>query len=431
MQGFQDITIIGLVSTNYSILEVKGLKSTVKERTDSEVRLEVTIESSTVNEKLDEIYNKTVQELDVPGFRKGKVPRSFVKARFGDDVFYEDAQNELVEEYLPEALKENGIDPVSQPETEIVDFERDEDFTFEASVEVMPELELGDYTDVEIEDPGTEEVSEEEIEEKLEEMREENGQLVPKEGEVVEDGDYVLVSDPDGNTQQVNVSEDDPTSDLIGKSVGDQVIIGPNEEEGARLEVEEIKELQLPELDDELAKDLGHDDLQSLRTDIKSNLFEEKEEEREEELKDRVLEDLLESTEFSPPERMIQNMVDERVSETKEQLGSEKYSEILEEQGKTEDEVAQDIEESARKQLKRRMVLNEIARQEEIEMTDEEFENRLEEEAEQQDVNPIKFKNQLKAEDQLESYRESLNQEKVLDFLLEQANLTSEEGKDE
>ncbi len=407
------------------------MKSTVKERTDSEVRLEVTIESSTVNEKLDEIYNKTVQELDVPGFRKGKVPRSFVKARFGDDVFYEDAQNELVEEYLPEALKENGIDPVSQPETEIVDFERDEDFTFEASVEVMPELELGDYTDVEIEDPGTEEVSEEEIEEKLEEMREENGQLVPKKGEVVEDGDYVLVSDPDGNTQQVNVSEDDPTSDLIGKSVGDQVIIGPNEEEGARLEVEEIKELQLPELDDELAKDLGHDDLQSLRTDIKSNLFEEKEEEREEELKDRVLEDLLESTEFSPPERMIQNMVDERVSETKEQLGSEKYSEILEEQGKTEDEVAQDIEESARKQLKRRMVLNEIARQEEIEMTDEEFENRLEEEAEQQDVNPIKFKNQLKAEDQLESYRESLNQEKVLDFLLEQANLTSEEGKDE
>jgi len=409
------------------------LKSTIKESTDSdsEVRLEVTIESSTVNEKLDEIYNKTVQELDVPGFRKGKVPKSFVKARFGDDVFYEDAQNELVEEYLPEALKENGIDPVSQPETEIINFERDEDFTFEASVEVMPELELGDYTDVEIEDPGTEEVSEEEIEEKLEEIREENGQLVPKEGEVVEDGDYVLVSDPEGNTQQVNVSEDDPTSDLIDKSVGDQVIIGPNEEEGARLEVQEIKELQLPELDDELAKDLGHDDLQSLRTDIKSDLFEEKEEEREEELKDRVLEDLLESTEFSPPERMIQNMVDERVSETKEQLGSEKYSEILKEQGKTEDEVAQDIEESARKQLKRRMVLNEIAKQEEIEMTDEEFENRLEEEAEKQDVNPIKFKNQLKAEDQLESYRESLNQEKVLDFLLDQANLTSEEGKDE
>lgn len=409
------------------------MKSTIKESTDSdsEVRLEVTIESSTVNEKLDEIYNKTVQELDVPGFRKGKVPKSFVKARFGDDVFYEDAQNELVEEYLPEALKENGIDPVSQPETEIINFERDEDFTFEASVEVMPELELGDYTDVEIEDPGTEEVSEEEIEEKLEEIREENGQLVPKEGEVVEDGDYVLVSDPEGNTQQVNVSEDDPTSDLIDKSVGDQVIIGPNEEEGARLEVQEIKELQLPELDDELAKDLGHDDLQSLRTDIKSDLFEEKEEEREEELKDRVLEDLLESTEFSPPERMIQNMVDERVSETKEQLGSEKYSEILKEQGKTEDEVAQDIEESARKQLKRRMVLNEIAKQEEIEMTDEEFENRLEEEAEKQDVNPIKFKNQLKAEDQLESYRESLNQEKVLDFLLDQANLTSEEGKDE
>ncbi len=408
------------------------MKSKVKEEsTDSEVRLEVTIESSTVNEKLDEIYNKTVQELDVPGFRKGKVPKSFVKARFGDDVFYEDAQNELIEEYLPEALKENGINPVSQPETEVVAFERDEDFTFEASVEVMPELELGDYTDLEIEEPGTEEVSAEEIEEELEEIREDNGQLVPKEDEVVEAGDYVLVSDPEGNSQQVNVSEDDPTGDLIGKSAGDQVVIGPNQEEGAQLEVEEIKELQLPELDDELAKDLGHEDLESLRADIKSDLFEEKEEERTEKLKEGVLDSILESTEFSPPERMIQDMVDERVSETKEQLGSEKYSDILEEQGKTEDEVAQEVEKSARKQLKRRMVLNEIAKQEEIEMTDEEFENRLEEEAEKQDVNPIKFKNQLKAEDQLESYRESLNQEKVLDFLLDSANLTSEEGKDE
>jgi len=160
----------------------------------------------------------------------------------------------LVEEYLPEALRENGIDPVSEPETEIVDFERDEDFTFEASVEVMPDLELGEYTDLEVEDPGTEKVSAEEIEEELEETREDNGQLVPKEGEVVEAGDYVLVSDPEGNSQQVNVSKDAPTSDLIGKSIGDQVVVGPNEEEGAKLEVEEIKGLQLPELDDELAR---------------------------------------------------------------------------------------------------------------------------------------------------------------------------------
>lgn len=407
------------------------MKSTVKERTDSEVRLEVTIDSSTVNQKLDEIYNKTVQELDVPGFRKGKVPKSFVKARFGDDVFYEDAQNELVEEYLPEALKENGIDPVSQPETDVVEFERDEDFTFEASIEVMPELELGDYEDIEIEDPGTEEVSEEDIEARLEEIREENGQLVPKEGEEVEADDYVLVSDSEGNSQQVNVGEDDPTSDLIGKSVGDEVAIGSEEGEGPELHVEEIKKLELPELDDELAKDLGYDDLEGLRTDVKSDLFEEQEEERTEELRERVLNEILEETEFSPPERMIQNMVDERVSETREQLGSQKYSEILEEQGKTEDEVAEEIEESARAQLKRRMVLNEVAKQEEIELTDEEFENKLEEEAEKQDVNPIKFKNQLKAEDQLESFRESLTQEKVLDFLLDSANLTSEEDNND
>ncbi|MFW6071307.1 MAG: trigger factor [Candidatus Bipolaricaulota bacterium] len=407
------------------------MKSTVKERADSEVRLEVTIESGIVNQKLDEIYNEAVQELDLPGFRKGNVPKSFVKARFGDDVFYEDAQNELLEEYLPKALKENGIDPVSQPETEIVEFERDEDFTFEASVEVMPELDLGDYTDLEIEDPGTEKVTEDDIEERIEEIRKENGQLVPKEGEQVEDGDYVLVSDSDGNTQQVNVGEDDPTGDLIGKSVGDRVTIGSDDGEGAELEVEEIKELELPEVDDEFAKDLGHEDLESLRTDLKSEIFEEKEEERTEKLRERILDKLLEETEFSPPERMIQDMVDKRVNETKDRLGSRKYSEILEEQGKTEEEVANDIEESAREQLKRLMVLNEIAEEEEIEMSDEEFEERLEEEANRQDVNPIKFKNQLKAGDQLESFRESLTQEKVLDYLLDSAKLITEEDNND
>ena len=200
------------------------MKSTVKERKPTEVKLEITIDSNTVNNKLDEIYRKTVEELDLPGFRKGKVPKSFVKARFGDDVFYEDAQKELVEEYLPQALEENEVNPVSEPETEIDDFERGEDFTFEAIVEVMPDVELEDYKGIEVEDPGTDEVTEEEIEEELQSLREENGQLVPKDG-AVEAGDHVTVTDSDGNTQEVEVSgdEDNPTSDLIGKTVGDSV----------------------------------------------------------------------------------------------------------------------------------------------------------------------------------------------------------------
>ncbi len=410
------------------------MKSTVKERNETEITLEITIDSNTVNNKLDEIYQKTVEELDLPGFRKGKVPKSFVKARFGDDVFYEDAQKELVEEYLPKALEENEINPVSEPETEIEDFERGEDFTFEASVEVMPEIELEDYKEIEVEDPGTEEVTEEEIEEELQSLREENGQLVPKEEDVVEAGDHVTVSDPDGNTQEVEVSEDEdnPTSDLIGKSVGDEVdVSAETPEEEFQLEITDIKELELPEIDDEFAKDLGYDDLESLRAEIKSDLFGQKEEERTDEIGDRILEKIIEKNDFSPPQKMLDQIVNDKVEETKQQIGSDSFDDLLEQEGKTEEDWIKDVEESTEKQLKQRLVLNKIAELEEIELSEEEFEEELEERADKQGVNPIKFKNQLKANDQLESFRDSLTHEKVFEFLIDSAELISEEDNNE
>lgn len=411
------------------------MKSTIKERTDTEVTLEVTIDSDTVNQKLDEIYNKTVQELDIPGFRKGKVPKSFVKARFGDDVFYEDAQEELVKEFLPKALEENSLDPVSQPKTKTEEFERDEDFTFEASLEILPELELEEYTGIEVQDPGTEEVTEEEIEEKLAKLQEQNGQLVPKDEEKVESGNYILVSTPEGGTDQVQVSEDNRSSEFIGKTAGDEVELssGPEgeKEDTVKFTVEEIKQLDLPPIDDELAKDLGHEDLESLRTEIKSNLFTQKEEERAEELGDKIVDKILQSTDFSPPEKMIKNMADDQVSETKEQMGAESFAELLKEKGKSEEEVTKDIEESTRERFKRKLVLEEIAEEEGIEVTDEELEEELEAEADRRGVNPIKLKNQLRANDRMESYRESLIQEKVVDFLIDLANLISEEDNNE
>ena len=410
------------------------MKSTIKERKATEVKLEITIDSNTVNNKLDEIFNKTVQDLDLPGFRKGKVPRSFVKARFGDDVFYEDAQKELVDEYLPQALEENDINPVSQPETEIEEFERGEDFTFEASVEVMPEVELEEYTEIDVTDPGTEEVTEEEIEERLESLQEENGQLVPKEEGEVEAGDHVTVSDSEGNTQEVQVSQEEgnPTRDLIGKTVGEEVEVSAEEEaERPELTIESIKKMDLPELDDEFAKDLGYDELESLRTEIKSDLFEEKEDKRNDELGERILEKIIEKSDVSPPQKMLQNIVDNKIEETKEQIGAESFGNLLEEEGKTEEDWIEDVKESTEEQLKERLVLDKIAELEGIELSDEEFEEELEQQADQQGVNPIKLKNQLKAQDRLESYRDSLVQEKVFDFLIESANIINEEEKDE
>ncbi|MFB6214956.1 MAG: trigger factor, partial [Candidatus Bipolaricaulia bacterium] len=301
-------------------------------------------------------------------------------------------------------------------------------------VEVMPEVELEDYEGIEVEDPGTEEVTEEEIEEELQSLREENGQLVPKEEGVVEAGDHVTVSDPDGNTQEVEVSEDEdnPTSDLIGKSVGDEVeVASETPDEEIELEVSDIKELELPDLDDEFAKDLGYDDLESLRTEIKSDLFEQKEEQRTDKIGENILEKIIEKNDFSPPKKMLEQIVNDKVEETKQQIGDDSFANLLEQEGKTEEDWIEDLEKSTEEQLKQRLVLDRIAELEEIELSDEEFEEELEEQAERQGVNPIKLKNQLRAQDRLESYRDSLKHEKVFEFLIDSANLISEEGNDE
>ncbi|MFW6049503.1 MAG: trigger factor, partial [Candidatus Bipolaricaulota bacterium] len=244
------------------------MKAKIKEKEATEVTIEVTIESEAVDNKLDEIYNRSVQELDLPGFRKGKVPRSFIKARFGEDVFYDDAKEELIEEYLPRALEENEIEPMSEPEAQPQEFTQGEEFVFEVSVEVMPDVEVPEYSEIEVGDVEAEKVEEEDVEDKIQEMQRENGQLVPKKEEVVESGDYVTAEFSDGGTQQVSVDEEKNSSlaQFIGKEVGDVFefeLEGEGEDlEATELKVESIKQLDLPPVDDEFAKDLVYEDLE-------------------------------------------------------------------------------------------------------------------------------------------------------------------------
>lgn len=415
------------------------MKSKITERKETEVTLEITIESERVSEELDKLYDRTKQELDLPGFRKGKVPKSFLKAKFGDEMFYDDAKEELIKEYLPQALEENDIHPVSEPETDSKEFSRDEDFVFETTVEVMPEVEIGDYTDIEVEGVESEKVTDEDIQGELENLQQENGQLVPKEDETIEKADYVTIADPDGNTQQIQVQfdedEETPLEKFVGKEMGDSLKIAPGEgDEGAEtveLTIQEIKELELPEIDDEFAKDVGAEDLEALRTKVKTEMFEEREDKRVEELGDKILRKIIEDSGFEPPDKMLENISDNKLDETVDELGEDKFAEVLESEGKTREEFAEDIQQSAQEQISERLVVQKIAELEDIELTDEEVEEELEVEANKQGTNPIKLKNQLRAQDQLESYKNALLRRKVYEFLIDSANIIIEEGKDE
>lgn len=401
------------------------MKSTIKEKKENKVTLEVEIESEAVDRKLDQIYQKVVQEMDLPGFRKGKVPKSFLKARFGDDVFYEDAQEELVEEYLPQALEESDVDAVSKPEVETQSFERGEDFVFEAEVEVMPEAKLGDYKGLEIEAVEEVEVTEEDIQRELDGLQEQNAQIVPKEGDLVEEEDIVIVRDEDDNTNRFSASEDpqDPTHRLVGRKVGEEVELD-SEGEKYRFTIEEIKEVDLPELDDEFALDLGHESMEQLRENVRADLSEEMEEEHRQDLGEKLLDKVVENSDVSPPEGVVEGMVDDRIQDFESQLGPGSIDALLQKEDRTEEALREELGESARQNLKRQLVSDKIAELEGIEVDDEQLEEALEEEAERQDTSVMKLRNQLKAQDQLEAYRDGLKRKKVQDLLLETAQIS-------
>ena len=411
------------------------MKSEITEKGDTEVSIKVKIEKGKVNSKINEIYQKTASELDIPGFRKGKVPKGFLKARFGEDVFDEDSQQELINEYLPQALEEQEIEPVSEPDVDIENFSEGEDFVFTATVEILPDVELGDYKEISIEEEEIEEVTDEEIEEELERMRESNGQIEPKESETIENKDKVTLVNNKGNEGRVTARDEEssPMKELIGKKVGDKVELdlGRGEEKPTEFEVKDVKQVVLPELDDDFAIDQGYESMEELKKELKSDIWERKETQKENNLKESILDRVIENSKISPPEKMVNRMVDNRMDQTKNQLGEDQFASMLAQQDRKEEDFREEIENSVREEIKRNLILDKIAEQENIELDDKEFDSKLEEEAKRQDSNPIKLKNQLKAQDQLESFREQLKRDKVLEFLLSKAKIEEKEETNE
>ncbi|MFP4589221.1 MAG: trigger factor [Candidatus Acetothermia bacterium] len=405
------------------------MKSKLAEEEGNEITLAIEIESERVDSTLSEVYQKSVQEMEIPGFRKGKVPKSFIKARFGDDVFHEQAQEELIGEFLPEAWREHGIKPVSEPEIDVEQFEEGKKFLFKATAEVLPQVELGQYKGLELSPVEIESSIEDRMEKELEHLREEHAQVVPKEGDTVEPGDIVLLEDSEGNRKQVEVPEEDsdtPLAELLGHQTGDSITLD-SQEDVEQFEIAEVKQLDLPELDDEFARDLEYDDLSALKSKVKTDLLSQLEEEREEQLHQQILDRVAEYSDFEPPQKMIENIASNRMESLSEQVGEESFDDLLSQEGKTREEMKEQIAQSAEQELKRELLLGEIAEEEGISVSEEELEQRLEEEAQDRGIELLKFKNQLKAEDKLEGYRKQFEQEKVLEFLMNHAQIQEDD----
>ena len=366
------------------------------------VKFEVKVEAEKFDAALTRAYKKNVKNFNVPGFRKGKVPMNVVKKYYGIEVLLEDAVNFAIEGSYSEVLKENNIIPVDYPKIDVVEVGEGKDFVYTAEVTVYPEVELGEYKGLSIE-KKTYEVTEEEVSKKLKEMQEKNARVEAKEEGTVENGNIAVIDFKgyvDGEAFQGGEGKDYSLEigsktfidtfeeQLVGAKVNDTVEVnvtfpenyGKEELNGkpAKFEVtiKEIKVKELPELDDEFAKETSEfDTIADLKADVTKKLEEANAERSEREFEEAVITAVAGNAKVEIPEVMVEKEVDKMVQNLQQRL---QYQGLTLEQyfqftGTDEEKMREYMRTNAQTKVKVDLVLEAIEKAENVEATEEEI----------------------------------------------------------
>ena len=365
------------------------------------VKFEVKVEADKFKEALTRAYKKNVKKFNVPGFRKGKVPMNVVKKYYGVEVLLEDAVNFAIEGSYANVLKENNVRPVDFPKVEVVQAEEGKDLIYTAEVTVYPEVELGAYKGLNVE-KKTYEVTEEEVAAKLKEMQEKNARVEVKEG-AIENGniavidfkgfiDGVAFEGGEGHDYSLEIGSgsfiDNFEEQLVGAKAGDKVEVnvtfpenyGKEELNGkpAKFEVtiKEIKVKELPELDDEFAKETSEfDTIADLKADVTKKLEEANAERSEREFEEAVITAVAGNAKVEIPEVMVEKEVDKMVQNLQQRL---QYQGLTLEQyfqftGTDEEKMREYMRTNAQTKVKVDLVLEAIEKAENVEATEEEI----------------------------------------------------------
>ncbi|MCA1295820.1 trigger factor [Paenibacillus sp. alder61] len=412
--------------------------------------LEVEVEAERVAAALDKAFQKVVKKINVPGFRKGKVPRSIFEARFGVESLYQDAIDILLPEVYTEAVDQTEIFPVDRPEVDVEQFAKGQPFKFKAKVTVKPEVKLGEYKGIEVPAANIE-VSEEELNEELTRMQERHAELVVIDEEAAQNGDTVVI-DFDGSVDGVpfeggkaeryslelgsNTFIPGFEDQVVGLATGDfkdVTVTFPEtyhaeelagKEAVFKVKVHEIKRKQLPELDDEFAKDVSEfDTLDEYKADLKKQLESRKEKEGSAE-RERILVDQVgENAEVEIPQAMIDSEVENMVRDFDNRLRAQgmNLDMFLGFSGQTVEDLREQMKNDAEKRVRNNLVLEQIAKAEKIEATEEEINKELQDMADAYKRTPEEIRNILAANGSLGGLKEEVLLRKTIEFLTENA----------
>jgi len=384
--------------------------------------LKVEVSAKRVDQKSKAIFRRMAQEVVFPGFRRGKAPRSLLEQQLGKDFLDEDVQNGLIEEALPEALEQEALRPVSRPETRVVEFALGKPFVFEADIEVLPEITFPEFASVNVEALPAPATTDADVDKAIEGLKVQNATLLPKdEGQAAAFQDVAIVEIGDGKPRELLLSEDSKLAEqLVGHTAGETVEVMLNEQ-AYPLKLVELKTLDKPDLE-ELASVMEHDDEATLIAEVKTQLQQRLELDHKQQTRFKALDAVIEQSDVPVPPRLKEEVIQYELEalERSERVGA------------LDDEDRSAYSEGAEQRLKRDVALEALKRQiPSLKLDDEAFEALLKEEAQLQDINAVKFKALLEREGSLGRFRSQKEDERALDFLVEQVRWTESEGKKE
>ena len=418
-----------------------------KTKNANEVKLEITVEAEKFENAMKKVYFQNAKYFNIPGFRKGKAPMNIVEKYYGEQIFYEDAFNEVATEAYEEAIKENKIEAVSRPEVDIAQMEKGKDLIFSAVVQTKPEVKLGKYKGVEIEKIEYK-VDKKAVDHELGHMQEHNSRLITVDDRPLENGDTATIDfegfvdgvafdggKAEGHELEIGSGAFIPgfEEQLVGMEIDGEKEIKvtfPKEyfskdlagkEAIFKVKLHEIKKKELPELDDEFAKDVSEfDTLAELKKSIKEKLEKNNEQRAKYETEDAAIKAVCEGTKLEIPSGMIEFEIDNMLKDFEQRLAYqglnvEQYLNMI---GKTEEEMRKEYEPQAIEAIKSRLVLEAIINAEKIEASEEEIKSKMEEMAK----NYGKKVEELSENENLKKYlEEGIKSEKALEFIVENA----------
>lgn len=399
---------------------------------------------------INKVYNKMRSRFNIPGFRKGKAPRKIIELNYGEGIFFEDAVNELLPDLFEEAVKELELnkDICGMPKIDIEEFDKNKAIVIKFEQELKPVPELGDYKNL-VADDVKFEVTDEMVEDRINKERENNARIVSVEDRSVKDMDTVNI-DFEGSVEGVPFDGGKSENydlvvgshtfipgfeeQLLGKNIGDNVdvnVIFPEEYHSEELKGKEalfkvkinsIKEKQLPELDDEFAKDVSEfDTLEEYRADIKKNLTEAAERNALVQKQNNAIDALIESSNVEAPESMINEEVDKAFRDfagriRQYNMDLDNYFKML---NTTEEAVREQLRPEATKRANAELVIDAFAKLENIEVSEEEIDKEIDEFGKNMKVKDFEgFKKELKSGEGLEGITASLIRRKAVDHLV-------------